>query len=90
MMTACPPALDVASVLVRPGDGRSDVHRLRGAGPLRVMCPRLAALREGISPNLHALDSLMAPVHPELLSSRVAATTVPRSTAASLSTTRST
>jgi urease accessory protein len=31
-----------ASVLVRAGDGRSDVHRLRNAGPLRVMSPRHA------------------------------------------------
>jgi urease accessory protein len=34
--------LNVASVLVRPGEGRSDVHRVRASGPLRVMCPRLA------------------------------------------------
>lgn len=34
--------MNVATVLVRPGDGRSDVHRVRGSGPLRVMCPRLA------------------------------------------------
>ncbi len=32
--------LDVARVLVRPGDGRSDVHRARGAGPLRLLTPR--------------------------------------------------
>jgi urease accessory protein len=31
-----------ASVLVRAGEGRSDVHRLRNAGPLRVMSPRHA------------------------------------------------
>jgi urease accessory protein len=34
--------VNVASVVVRPGNGRSDVHRVRGSGPLRVMCPRLA------------------------------------------------
>jgi len=35
-------ATDVASAIVRPGPTRSDVHRLRGAGPLRVLCPRAA------------------------------------------------
>jgi urease accessory protein len=34
--------VDVARVLVRPGDGRSDVHRARGAGPLRLLTPRAA------------------------------------------------
>ena len=34
--------MDVASATVRPGPGRSDVHRVRGAGPLRVLCPRAA------------------------------------------------
>lgn len=34
--------LDVASAVVRPGVGRSDVHRARGAGPLRLLCPRAA------------------------------------------------
>jgi len=34
--------LDVASAVVRPGIGRSDVHRARGAGPLRLLCPRAA------------------------------------------------
>jgi hypothetical protein len=34
--------LDVASAIVRPGPGRSDVHRARGAGPLRLLCPRAA------------------------------------------------
>lgn len=34
--------LDVASAVVRPGPGRSDVHRARGAGPLRLLCPRAA------------------------------------------------
>lgn len=33
---------DVASAIVRPGPGRSDVHRVRGAGPLRLLCPRAA------------------------------------------------
>ena len=33
---------DVASAVVRPGQGRSDVHRARGAGPLRLLCPRAA------------------------------------------------
>jgi urease accessory protein len=32
--------LSVASAVVRPGIGRSDVHRARGAGPLRLLCPR--------------------------------------------------
>jgi urease accessory protein len=32
--------LDVASAVVRAGLGRSDVHRARGAGPLRLLCPR--------------------------------------------------
>jgi urease accessory protein len=34
--------LDVASAVVRPAPrpGRSDVHRARGAGPLRLLCPR--------------------------------------------------
>jgi len=31
-----------ASVLVCAGEGRSDIHRLRNAGPLRVMSPRHA------------------------------------------------
>jgi urease accessory protein len=34
--------MDVASATVKPGVGRSDVHRVRGAGPLRVLCPRAA------------------------------------------------
>jgi urease accessory protein len=34
--------LDVARVLVRSGEGRSDVHRARGAGPLRLLTPRAA------------------------------------------------
>ena len=36
--------LDVASAIVRPAPtpGRSDVHRARGAGPLRLLCPRAA------------------------------------------------
>ena len=34
--------LDVASAVVRPGVGRSDVHRARGAGPLRLLLPRAA------------------------------------------------
>ncbi|HEY5927965.1 MAG TPA: urease accessory protein UreD [Kofleriaceae bacterium] len=34
--------IDVASAVVRPGIGRSDVHRARGAGPLRLLCPRAA------------------------------------------------
>ncbi len=37
--------IDVATALVRPDfgrPGRSDVHRVRGAGPLRVLCPRAA------------------------------------------------
>lgn len=34
--------MHVASVTVRPGAGRSDAHRVRGAGPLRVLCPRRA------------------------------------------------
>lgn len=34
--------MDVASATVRPGPGRSDVHRVRGAGPLRILCPRAA------------------------------------------------
>jgi urease accessory protein len=33
---------DVASAVIRPGSGRSDVHRARGAGPLRLLCPRAA------------------------------------------------
>jgi urease accessory protein len=33
---------DVASAVVRPGRGRSDVHRARGAGPLRLLFPRAA------------------------------------------------
>jgi urease accessory protein len=32
--------LEVATAVVRPGPGRSDVHRARGAGPLRLLCPR--------------------------------------------------
>jgi urease accessory protein len=35
-------AIDVASAVVRPGVGRSDVHRARGAGPLRLLFPRAA------------------------------------------------
>lgn len=31
---------DVASAVIRPGIGRSEVHRARGAGPLRLLCPR--------------------------------------------------
>ena len=35
--------LDVATAVVRPGQGRrSDVHRARGAGPLRLLFPRAA------------------------------------------------
>jgi urease accessory protein len=34
--------IDVASAVVRPGRGRSDVHRARGAGPLRLLFPRSA------------------------------------------------
>ena len=34
--------MDVASATVKPGIGRSDVHRVRGAGPLRILCPRAA------------------------------------------------
>jgi urease accessory protein len=34
--------MDVASATVRAGIGRSDVHRVRGAGPLRILCPRAA------------------------------------------------
>ena len=34
--------LDLASAVVRPGPGRSDVHRARGAGNLRLLCPRAA------------------------------------------------
>jgi urease accessory protein len=34
--------MDVASATVKPGMGRSDVHRVRGAGPLRILCPRAA------------------------------------------------
>ncbi|HUS32557.1 MAG TPA: hypothetical protein VMZ53_28845, partial [Kofleriaceae bacterium] len=40
-----PPAFagcDLASAVVRRGPGRSDVQRVRGAGPLRVLCPRSA------------------------------------------------
>jgi urease accessory protein len=33
---------DVASALVRKGDLRSDVHRMRNAGPLRILSPRAA------------------------------------------------
>jgi urease accessory protein len=33
---------DVASAVIRPGRGRSDVHRARGAGPLRLLFPRAA------------------------------------------------
>jgi len=32
----------IATAVVRPGPGRSDVHRARGAGPLRLLCPRAA------------------------------------------------
>jgi len=28
--------------VIRAGSGRSDVHRARGAGPLRLLCPRAA------------------------------------------------
>lgn len=31
-----------ASCVIRAGSGRSDVHRARGAGPLRLLCPRAA------------------------------------------------
>jgi urease accessory protein len=31
---------DVATAVVRQGPTRSDVHRARGAGPLRLLCPR--------------------------------------------------
>jgi urease accessory protein len=31
-----------ATAVVRPGPGRSDVHRLRSAGPLRLLSPRAA------------------------------------------------
>ncbi len=31
---------DVATAIVRQGPVRSDVHRARGAGPLRLLCPR--------------------------------------------------
>ena len=36
--------LDVATAVIRPAPqaGRSDVHRARGAGPLRLLCPRAA------------------------------------------------
>jgi urease accessory protein len=34
--------VDVASAVVRAGRGRSDVLRARGAGPLRLLCPRAA------------------------------------------------
>lgn len=34
--------LDVASAVIRPGVGRSHVHRARAAGPLRLLCPRAA------------------------------------------------
>src|SRR5690606_21225455 len=34
--------LDVASAVIGPGGGRSHVHRARGAGPLRLLCPRAA------------------------------------------------
>jgi urease accessory protein len=34
--------LEIASAVVRPGRGRSDVHRLRGAGPLKLLSPRAA------------------------------------------------
>jgi len=34
--------MDVASAVVKPGPSRSDVHRVRGAGPLRILCPRAA------------------------------------------------
>jgi len=37
-----PAPRDVASAVVRPGRGRSDVHRARGAGPLRLLFPRSA------------------------------------------------
>jgi urease accessory protein len=33
---------DVASAFVRKGDIRSDVHRMRSAGPLRILSPRAA------------------------------------------------
>src|SRR5262245_59595703 len=36
------PMHEVASAVVRRGSGRSDVHRARGAGPLRLLCPRAA------------------------------------------------
>lgn len=34
--------LDTAQVVVRPGIGRSEVHRARAAGPLRLLTPRAA------------------------------------------------
>jgi urease accessory protein len=34
------PGVDVATAVVRLGPVRSDVHRARGAGPLRLLCPR--------------------------------------------------
>ncbi len=52
-------------------------------------CPH-AAIREDISHNLVALEELMEEVRPSCSSSRAAATTWPRSSAASSSTTRST
>ncbi len=35
-------ALETAQVVVRPGLGRSEVHRARAAGPLRLLTPRAA------------------------------------------------
>src|SRR5262245_15567397 len=37
-----PSGLAVASAVVCAGNGRSDVHRARGAGPLRLLFPRAA------------------------------------------------
>ncbi len=34
--------MDVATAVIRQGPTRSDVHRVRGAGPLRLLCPRAA------------------------------------------------
>ena len=34
--------MNVATAVVRQGPRRSDVHRARGAGPLRLLCPRAA------------------------------------------------
>lgn len=34
--------MDVATAVIGRGPTRSDVHRVRGAGPLRLLCPRAA------------------------------------------------